>query len=322
MADNVKRAKNYPWCGRLIVLQSMNANSLNDANSATNFDGYAAINFPSMPEVIELARRADYDVRTPQFFPDGIHTYQGTSVQEIPISFKLHAFDQEYCKLGALTLMQLAASLQALILPLTPKQAAIPVGPSAQAPSQLSNQIQPLSFGQARSSALALVAGLVPPVQSSPLPGQVSPPPPAAVTDQSTSALQQNASIGSQTSQTGTLPTGVTGYAPVTCLLELIRTDVRGPGIVCVGYVKDVDVKLFGPFMKGPGLSHNLPSRGEFAFTFVHQPDHTNAGVVSGAGGKQSSQQAYAQTVQDRLYNTANLLSRSTDPSDWRGFND
>ena len=38
---------------------------------------------------------------------------------EIPISFKLHSFDQQYCKKGALTLLQLAARLHSFILPIS-----------------------------------------------------------------------------------------------------------------------------------------------------------------------------------------------------------
>jgi hypothetical protein len=76
------------------------------------------INFPSMPDSIELARSATYKVMPSFVLPDGIHQYQYTEPQEIPFSFKIHAFDEEYCPQGSLTLLKIAGWLEALILPI------------------------------------------------------------------------------------------------------------------------------------------------------------------------------------------------------------
>ncbi len=293
MAQNISRAKSFPACGRLIVLQSMTADPLFGPSNDRSYDGYAAINFPSMPEVVELARRADYEVGVNPAFPDGIHQYRSTSVQEIPLSFRLHSFDHEYCPNGALTLLQIAAALESLVVPFGPSSVAVTVGPPPQAPLQLQNSNQPL-------------------------PGQVGPPPPAPVTEQTTSGIAQNAATGSQTSFVGSVPSSAKYYPPATCYLELVITDQSSPGIMCVGYVKDVSVKLFGPFLRGPGISQNLPTRGEFGFTFVHHPGHTNSQTVTSTNTQQE-QQAYAQVVQTRLFNTASLLSGAS-AGNWRGF--
>lgn len=293
MAQNIQRKKSWPFCGRLIILQGMNTDPIHGPASSANYDGYAAINFPSMPEVIELARQADYEVKTPIGTPDGIHTYVGTQVLEIPLSFKLHSFDQEYCPQGALTLLQVAGALESLVLPLKAGSTTVPAGSTQQATPLLQNN------GQTQ-------------------PGQVKSATPSAP-DGTTSAVQQNASVGSQSGTAASPPSAYATYSPATCLLELIRTDTGGPGVVCVGYVKAVSVKLYGPFLRGPGNSQNLPSRGEFSFTFVHHPGHSNRGISSGSG----SPQAYAQTVLANLYNTAALISDSdSSENQWRGYDD
>jgi len=76
------------------------------------------IDFPAMPDVIELARRAEYNVHPNQVMPDGIHQYKHTSVLKIPVSFKLHYADTAYCTEGALTLLKIAARLHSFILPI------------------------------------------------------------------------------------------------------------------------------------------------------------------------------------------------------------
>ena len=269
-ADVIKRRRSYPHCGRLIVLQALNSKSvLDQINSAENFSGFTAINFPAMPESIELARKADYMVTTPIGFPDGIHMYKGTSVLEIPISFKLHSFDKEYCPHGVKTLLQVAASLESLTLPFGDSNVATASGPVTE-----KGQKPQLTEG-----------GLV-----------------------------QNSSVASTT----TYNVVQNIYPPATCYLELIVTERDSVGIACVGYVKDVKVKLVGPFMRGPGVSQNLPTHGEFEFTFVHHPGHGNNWNAN-VGKTWTEQQAYAQVVQTNLYNTVKLL---TNPSNFHSFKD
>lgn len=91
---------------------------------------------------------------------------------------------------------------------------------------------------------------------------------------------------------------------PTTCQLELLYTGPNRPGILCRGYVKDVSVRLIGPFLRGRGEIYNLPTGGEFSFTFVHVPGYANKGITDLNGGFQ----AYAKTVRDRLFNTRDLI--------------
>ncbi len=94
---------------------------------------------------------------------------------------------------------------------------------------------------------------------------------------------------------------------PVTCRLELIFTDHDAPGIACIGYVREVSVKLNGPWLRGPGKSKNLPSSADFSFQFVHRPGHGNAFNVD-TTDFDLQPQAYAQTVQQNFYNTRHLV--------------
>lgn len=115
---------NFPFGGRLIVLES---------GRTTGFDPFAglstfvAINFPAMPEAVELARSAEYLVVNSQVMPDGIHQYKSTQPLSIPFSFSLHAFDKEYCPQGALSLLQVASLLQSFALPLSNTNDATPL---------------------------------------------------------------------------------------------------------------------------------------------------------------------------------------------------
>jgi len=252
------------------VLQSQgNRDILAQSNAQRNFSGFTAINFPAMPDVIELARRADYMVTSPIGFPDGIHMYKGTAPLEIPISFKLHAFDEDYCPEGVKTLLQIAADLEALTLP-------------------FGDSSVPTESGTAAEK------------------GQVQ--------GQSQADMRQNAA--EPTSQHYTPPANI--FPPATCYLELIVTERDSVGIACVGYVKEAKARLVGPFLRGPGISQNLPIHGEFEFTFVHHPGHGNAWQAN-QGHNFSEQQAYAQVVQKQLYNTIGLM---TNANNFHGFND
>jgi len=262
---NIHRQRSEKFCGRLTVLEAQNGLGGLDAPY-----GAVTIAFPAMPDAIELVRRADYVVSSPIGFPDGIHMYKGTAPLEIPISFKLHAFDQEYCPNGVKTLLQIAANLEALTLP----------------------------FGDSKIARIAGTAAEK---------GQPN--------DQSHAALRQGSATSSVTFNE---PANI--YPPATCYLELITTEPNSVGIVCVGYVKEVKARLVGPFLRGPGSSQNLPIHGEFEFTFVHHPGHGNNWTIKANqdhGFKE--QQAYAQVVQKRLYNTRSL---STNMNNFHGFND
>lgn len=104
---------------------------------------------------------------------------------------------------------------------------------------------------------------------------------------------------------------------PVTCLLNLIWVAENQPGIACIGYVKDVRVRLMGPWLRGSNGEFNLPSMGEFEFTFMHHPGHGNNWGAPTVNTSQmfadtyiAEKHAYAHDVRDRLFNTRNLVQQ------------
>lgn len=216
------------------------------------------IRFPAMPDSIELIRSATYTVASLYTSPDGFHQYHSTDPLSIPFSFRLHAQDDEYCTRGGLTLLEIAARLHAMSLPVhdASNYAYDRIAQKAAAPAG------------AGTSELALEASMT--------------------------ESQQKFVVANKLS---VLP-------PVSVLLDLIRTTEDGPGIRCVGYVKDVSVRLNGPFLRGPSSQdgYNIPTSGDFSFTFVHHPTHSNDGRSQNFNAN-----AMAHVVRDRLYNTQDL---------------
>lgn len=270
----IRRWKSWPNCGRLIVLDTNE--KLSDPFNL--YSNAFSIDFPAMPEQIELARTANYRVQTVPVMPDGVHQYLGTNPLEIPFSFKIHHGDTEYCREGPLTLLQIAARLHALVVPLGESQKGVSVKNDG-----------PLND------------------TGGPQPGT----PPTG-----RDAVVERKSGQASTPQGGN-STGVEYFAdstnavdpPVTVRLELIMSRLDSVGIICTGYVKDVRCVLFGPWLRGPDSASNLPSAGEYSFTFVHRPGHGNwFSNTAGASAAVSVQaQAYAQFIRERLYNTRDL---------------
>lgn len=260
----VLKRKSYPACGRLIIIQR----GFRQLSPTENNQQNEAINFPAMPDGIELARQADYMVTTNLVIPDGIHFYRGTQPLKIPISFKLHSYDEEFCPKGALSLLHVASTLHALVLPI----------------------------GQ---SSIPVTVGMTQPT----------------TTTGGTEAMQK---ANAATDVTQIFDSSAKGniFPPVTCYLELIVTERNLPGILCIGYVENVSVRLNGPFLRGPGISRNLPSSADFSFTFVHHPGHGNA-FTEHVRGINAEPQAYADVVRSRFYNTHTPDSLS---GNYRGF--
>lgn len=129
-------------CGRLVALPT--SHSMTDLENVQKQRGLKnniiSIDFPAMPDTIELARTTDYWVNPNLVMPDGIHQYKATKPLEIPISFKLHAMDSQYCKQGALTLLQLAARLHSFVLPISTFRGAYKIAPSAEDPQPTNGQ--------------------------------------------------------------------------------------------------------------------------------------------------------------------------------------
>lgn len=80
-------------------------------------DDAIVINFPNLPDEIDLFRTSEWHVTPSPLLPDGFHIYDHTSPLEIPLSFKIHAFD-DYAINGPETILQIAAKLHALQLPI------------------------------------------------------------------------------------------------------------------------------------------------------------------------------------------------------------
>lgn len=236
-----------------------------------------SIDFPSMPDAIELARQTDYMVVNNMVIPDGVHQYRFTSPLQIPFSFNLHYLDEEYCPDGALSLLRIAARLHALTLPFGDSKMQVSVGNDAPLDAQDKPQPQaPTPKDEAQQNKLAQ-----------------EPQGPTFV-------AQNNTKFD----------------PPATCRLELMFTKENEPGIVCVGYIKDVRAVLKKPWMRGPGRAFNLPTWAEFGFTFVHRPGHGNAFSNLNPGVQSQQSQAYADLVRQNFYNTRQLAISGN----YRGF--
>lgn len=268
MADeNIRRDENL-LCGRLVAMPTTSTleqlNALQDSESK-----FLSIDFPAMPDTIELARTADYKVSYSLPVPDGVHTYVGTKPLEIPISFKLHSFDKQYCKKGALTLLQLAARLHSFVLPISVFSS--------------SNRAVPNAPGTRITSGKTFDAAV------------------EAAANQNTVAMVGG--VGG--SKVGGLA------APVTCWLHLVWAGNDKPGISARGYVREVSVKLNGPYLRGPNNSFNLPTSADFSFVFIHRPGHGNdPNIIDSQFPPTLAQsgQAYAQDVKNKFFNTRELV--------------
>jgi hypothetical protein len=285
----IYREKGYPACGRLIVLDD---GTQADHLQPLDQNKFFSIDFPAMPDQIELARQADYRVQTNYAMPDGVHLYRGTNPMEVPFEFKLHYLDKSYCKEGALTLINIAARLHALVLPMGNSTLRITV--QNDSPLDHNGQTDQGAKKPGTETAQSARAG-----QNS----------------ADNSGINQQADADS--SATVTLDSSNAIDPPVTCRLELMYSTSTGPGVVCNGYVKNVKVAFLKPWLRGPNGSFNLPSGGIYSFTFIHHPGHGNY-FSNRTGVAAISQQAnaYADFMRSRFYNTRMLQTTSK----YRGF--
>jgi hypothetical protein len=235
-----------PALGRLTALWSKTGSLLSNNPADETFAAHT-VWFPTMPEVIDLARTANYHVATTPYTPDGLHVYKGTEPLSIPVSFTLHAANRDFCPNGAMSLLQLAARMHMMVLPISD------------------------------SKKGTFTAGAVNSKNESNL----------ATTSHNAQSVAFNV-------------TGVTVTAPVTCFLDMIFTEDNMPGVTCVGYVREVNTKFKGPWLRGQGAAKNLPSALEVTFTFVHFPNRSNTSFFT----EGSFSGAYAHDVHTSLYNT------------------
>ncbi len=255
--------------------------------------GQIVINFPCMPDTIELARKANYkNVLTSPITPDGLHLYDYTEPLSIPISFSLHGYDRNYCQAaGPLMLLSLAAKLHALTLPLH-QGGLLNLTPLAAA-------VEPRKEGETISEA--------------------------ETTQIANSAFIANGvPFKNPTGFTNGKSTGARFAYPPPCSLNIMMAQlggsrgsvnesndgVRSLGINCIGFITDARVVFKGPWLQGSfgedGI-RNLPSEAEFSFTFIHQPGHTN--FIGNFGVGSAILTTTARDIYQRLYNTADLTT-------------
>jgi len=231
--------------------------------------GQIVINFPCMPETIELARSSTYI--TPQTIvqPDGQHIYMYTEPLRIPVRFSLSAMDDDYCRTdGPYALLALAARLHSLVMPIA-SQGNQAQGNSGQAPTPPPT----LNEIAAQQSAANAVAGL-------------------------TSGDAQTATVN-----------GLYFPPACVLALVLASGMPNGRpslGIVCTGFVEKVAVTLHGPWLQGSfsganGI-RNMPSLAEYEFTFVNQPGYSN-NLAQNAGASAKVISTTAQDIFSSLYN-------------------
>lgn len=115
------KRKDGAMCGRLISLASADT-LVSSANSnprvANPVQRSIVIEFPAMPDEFTLRRSALYTESPSIYNPDGLHTFTGVNPLHIDFSFRLHQADRVYCPNGPYTLLEVAAYLHALILPI------------------------------------------------------------------------------------------------------------------------------------------------------------------------------------------------------------
>lgn len=239
---------------------------------STENDDQVVIDFPNLPDEIDIMRTSEWRVTQSPLLPDGFHIYDHTSPMELPFTFKIHAFD-DYSVNGAETILQIAAKLHALQLPI----------------------INSKQSGGLRGTGSA----------------------PASGTDSAKEAQGSEPNAQAQTGLGDSLSVdngkyGTDYYFPPACALNLMigSTGPTALGICCIGYVKNVSTKLKGPWLNSgrADSNRNLPSAGEFSFTFVHAPSYTNSLNFDG-DNKLLTAQVGASRMKRSFYNTIDVLS-------------
>lgn len=204
------------------------------------------INFPAMPELLELARSAVYrNFSESPITPDGYHIYQHTEPMEVPIRFSISARDDDYCNGdGPLALLQTAASLQAL-----------------QNPIRTGSQSANLGLGSAASVADNSQGNFT------------------------ESQLQNGSSVGvGNTGVTLSSTTATAPFLfPPACCMNIILASWNGRQLALqmTGFVRRVGTTFRGPwlqgkFQSGGGGLQNMPSFLDCDFVFVNQPGYSN----------------------------------------------
>jgi hypothetical protein len=208
---------------------------------------------------------------------DGFHLYDHTNPLTIPLTFRLHAAE-DYSVNGPETILQIAAKLHALTLPIIKGSTSVTRATSSAA----------LPNGQSSSAeAVGNAAG------------------------SSTSSTSSNFDSVSSTKDQKY-------FFPPACVLNLMVGSNGGEGsilgIVCVGYVRAVRVLLKGPWLSSDdgSVNRNLPTAAEFGLTFVHAPSYTNSLDLLTSDSAFDLVQIGADAMRKGFYNTVSASSKSS----------
>ena len=289
-----------------------------DGPASAKSGSNVVIEFPAMPEVIELAREAEYNVQSYLNLPDGLHIYQKTAPLTIPISFKLHAFS-DYTTRGAIDLIQMGRRLHALTLPIRSGAGGASSGSTSGVPALTPPTLLDQGYAGGHANQTALGAGTG---------GSTNAFGPAldkAVPSLAPTSAANQANYTSPTYQ-GAGATGDLPAFPAVCLLRVMVTGGTpdAPGINCVGYVQRANVAIRGPYLQTDDGGYNLPSSIEVSFTFVHAPTYRNklsSGTALAAIGNVNGQ-AYAVDVLERFYSQESLALAGASAADFQGLPD
>lgn len=124
-SEIISRDPKERLAGRLIALPTSTVIREKNLEETDAIRRAVSIDFPAMPDSVELARSTDYAISTNIALPDGVHQYRGTNPLKIPFSFRIHSNDSQYCPQGALTLIKIASRLHSYVLPLSDDQTAL-----------------------------------------------------------------------------------------------------------------------------------------------------------------------------------------------------
>jgi hypothetical protein len=219
---------------------------------STENTGQIVINFPCMPETLEMARQATYTSISAIPLPDGFHIYHHTDPLRIPLKFSLSAKDDDYtAQDGPYALLAIAARLHALVMPV----------PNNSAVNQLSTAVASSVTGKSNGAG-----------------------------SEQAQAATNIFSGGTEYVAPNTVANVYFPPACILAIVMSDSPTASGNGkmgINCRGFVERVNVTFRGPWLQGSfsqalaGQSgatpyRNLPSFADYEFTFVHQPSYTN----------------------------------------------
>jgi hypothetical protein len=265
-------------------LYSLATTGFSRSSLVVESDDTILIDFPNLPEEISLDRDTEWRVTPSPLLPDGFHVYDHTTPLSIPLSFKLHAFD-DYSVNGPETLLMIAARLHALTLPIINDGIGV----------KRASTSTTMQNGSSTSTEATADAG-------------------------TTKASTQGTAGGSFDSVTAAENQSYS--FPPACVLDLMIGSggaglnpglASGPalGIQCIGYVKSVRVLLKGPWLSSgdDSVNRNLPSAGDFSFVFVHAPSYTNSIANLQRGDNFVLPQVSAARMKNSFYNSADIAN-------------